>query len=274
MKGNTAVAVLVIIMLAGALAGAGYMTWRMQRELRDIETEHDELAAEQKKLSASYSSEKQKALSLQRLLDSVTEKLERALTEVEQKAAQNAVLRKENEIVQDEHNKLQHETSRLQKQTEKQRAVISQKAAEVSQLHKKNSALEKRSKEQKKKLSEAQVKIKSLTSRVAALEKKAADAAAHAGKRKQELIRLNAERAVWRGVLLYESGKYEDAEAEFKAAVESDPANREAFRGLALCYEALGQKEDARAWWKNYIRTGPEEEKYREAREHFDALGD
>ena len=92
------------------------------------------------------------------------------------------------------------------------------------------------------------------------------------GETRKKLDRLTARRRAWRGVILYETGRVEEAAAEFQAALAAAPAHAEARKGLALCYQSLGKTAEARACWEEFIRSGPEEEDLKLAREHLAKL--
>ena len=89
---------------------------------------------------------------------------------------------------------------------------------------------------------------------------------------KRKLMKVSSRRLAWRGTVLLETGKPEAAAPQFKAALVTDPGNAEAMKGLALCHEALGKKDEARKCWGAYIKTGPEEEDLKLAREHLEKL--
>ncbi len=51
-----------------------------------------------------------------------------------------------------------------------------------------------------------------------------------------------------------------------------DGTNAQACKGMALCFEALGDKPQARACWERYIKTGPDNEELEEIRERLEDL--
>ena len=59
------------------------------------------------------------------------------------------------------------------------------------------------------------------------------------------------------GTLSAGTGDYQEAAREFERAVETEPTNDDAFRGLAGAYEHLGQPEEAEETFRRAIRLRP-----------------
>jgi len=265
MKGNIAVVAVIIVLFIGALGYAGFMVYQKETKIKEMEVERARLMTEQKKLSVEYQEQTESLRLMTADFTSLKEKLKQVQTAVEEKNADNAKLLKEVEIAKNDITGMKKEVKDLQ-------ALAESKDKKISGLAESKAGLEKKIEDRNKKLHEAQGKIKDLISTADSLKSKAEKTSRTAEEKTQKLSMVNAARSAWRGTVLLESGKPEEALKEYKAAVEGDPSNRQAFKGLALCYEALGRKEDARAWWENYIRTGPGNEEVEEARRHLDSL--
>ena len=60
------------------------------------------------------------------------------------------------------------------------------------------------------------------------------------------------------GVVLWNSGKFDEAKAQFEAAVKADPANADAQYQLGLAHLRGGAMPDARAAFEAYLKAAPE----------------
>jgi tetratricopeptide (TPR) repeat protein len=67
------------------------------------------------------------------------------------------------------------------------------------------------------------------------------------------------------GRAYFAAGRFRDADAEFAAALEIEPANDYAHFGRALCLERLGRFPEARGHAKLAVAMGPDCEDYRRA---------
>jgi Flp pilus assembly protein TadD len=67
----------------------------------------------------------------------------------------------------------------------------------------------------------------------------------------------------------YASRRFDEARAEFEAAIEIDPTNDYAHFGLALCLERCGEIDYARGHVKLALAMRPEDENYRRALERI-----
>lgn len=54
-------------------------------------------------------------------------------------------------------------------------------------------------------------------------------------------------------------GKFDEAIALFKQALETDPRDKEALRGLAMAYGQKGQADEAVSWAQKLIEAAPDE---------------
>ena len=265
MKGNILIPVVVIVLLLGGLAYAGFMVYQKENEIKKMQKENDSLEASVKEIGNALKTEIKLKDNLKTEMDT---RLKKAQTRVEEKNAENENLKKELETEKKQTVDLKKSKDALEKEKKTLQTALKKKEDEAAALTKKNNELKKSADQKDKLLSGAQAKIKAVITERDEAKKKADDTAQASVK----LTKVSAARAAWRGTILLESGKHEEALKEFTAAVEGNPANKQAYKGLALCYEALGKKEDASAWWQNYIRTGPDNEDLKEARKHLDAL--
>jgi len=73
----------------------------------------------------------------------------------------------------------------------------------------------------------------------------------------QQAMKLNNQLAavnITLGVVNNGTGKYEDAVNDFEKALDSDPTNADAYRGLAKAYEALGSPEKSESTFQQAIK--------------------
>lgn len=76
----------------------------------------------------------------------------------------------------------------------------------------------------------------------------------------ERALNLNAQLAAGHlclGTVDNGTGKYEDAQAEFRRALESEPTSDDAYRGLAFAYERLGKTADAERTYRQAIKLRP-----------------
>lgn len=77
----------------------------------------------------------------------------------------------------------------------------------------------------------------------------------------QKAYRLNPDLAavnIALGLIHRGTGKYEDAVLDFNRALNAEPTNPEAYRGLARAYESLGRTEEAEQIYQRAIQTKPD----------------
>ncbi len=83
------------------------------------------------------------------------------------------------------------------------------------------------------------------------------DRAVHNGTRALELNDNIASVHVTLGMILTGTGEYEKAIDSFERAIEIDPINSDAFRGIARAYEQIGEFDEAESVYKRAIRLRP-----------------
>jgi serine/threonine protein kinase/Tfp pilus assembly protein PilF len=68
----------------------------------------------------------------------------------------------------------------------------------------------------------------------------------------------SGEGAICLGIVYNGTGRYEQAAAEFQRALQSDPTNDQAYRGMASAYEHLNKLEDAERTYQQAINVRPD----------------
>lgn len=71
--------------------------------------------------------------------------------------------------------------------------------------------------------------------------------------------RQSAEDHFSKALDLFAEGRQEDAVAEYKAAIEADPAHTDALHGLARAYQELGRYDDAIEISQRLVRLNPDD---------------
>ena len=77
----------------------------------------------------------------------------------------------------------------------------------------------------------------------------------------EQAISLNSELApvkVTLGIIHAGTGEYDDAIADFKSALEAEPRNADAYRGLAKAYESKGLPDEAELTYQKAIEVKPD----------------
>ena len=268
MKGNVLIILVVIVVLLGGIGYSIFMVFQTKAELVKKEEELAASEAKNKKAASEVQSFVAAKAELGQKLKTTEDKLKQAAGDIEERNTAIAALELKTKALQtskkaadDKNKKLSADNKKLGEDLKKEKDKAEKLTSAVAQLNKE-------AEDKNKKLKNTQNVIKSLSDKV----KKQEEEKQGMAETKQKLDKVSSSRSAWKGVVLLESGKPEDAVKEFEKAVEQDPANAQAHKGLALAYEAVGEKAKAKASWENFIKTGPEREELTEAREHIKNL--
>ncbi len=74
------------------------------------------------------------------------------------------------------------------------------------------------------------------------------------------------------GVLSWREGKFEQALANFQAALQQNPQDKEAQYNLAMLYQTLKQSDEAKKAWQRYLQLDPNSDWSTIARLHLKSL--
>jgi tetratricopeptide (TPR) repeat protein len=268
MKGNVLIFVVIIVVLLG---GAGFSVYMMLQTKAELTRKEEDLKASEEK-NKKIAGEVQNAVAVKaevgQKLKETENKLKAAAGEIEKKNTEYAALELKAQALEKGKKSAEDKANKASADNKKLGDELKKEKAKTEELTRTAARLKKEAEDKDKKIKTTDTLIKNLSAKVKEYEQEKKDLT----EAKNKLDKVSSSRSAWRGVVLLESGKPQDAAKEFEKAVEQDPSNAQAQKGLALAYEAVGEKTKAAAAWENFIKTGPERDELNEAREHIKNL--